>query len=331
MSREQRCREQAQIAADALKSAGYEVEHFDYIGTVRVTVDGKKYYIGNLPKVEEYKKTLINSCIKYNWFKLPIIVLEYEFSTLNIPLSEEHVIVRGKDYFMAAPHYRFIGHIHGNMHVSYENRLLMSGSFPEYINDSDSGTKKIPDNVCNDILDKDTLRPVKPQMVDIINVGTKMVKYERINESNIRDITVIGIYIVDGKFRECADSDLFKYERESDGQRYAMLFDQQTGEASLVNSTDSIKLIDKLECEIKCENGLYCGYKITSNLTKIVPYLDRQGLYLDFHGNETSEPVPRIYYHNYTFFGGVLKNGEILYNELEARDPNSGMCTKIAL
>jgi len=330
MAWEQSFCERAQIAADVLKSAGYDVEHFEDIGAVRVIVDGKKYYIGNLPKVEEYKKTLTNSSLKYNWFKLPIIVLEYEFSTLNIPLSEEHANVRGESYFMAAPHCRFIGHMHDNMHVSYENRLLMSGSFPEYINDSDSETAKILEDVCNDILDKDTLRPVVPQMVDIINVGTKMVKFDRIVENDIRDITIIGRYIVDGKFRECKDSNLFKYERESDDQRYAMLFDRQTGEASLVNSTDSIKLIDKFECEVKCENDIYRGYKIISNLTEILPYINQYGVYFDYHGDETSTPVPRIYYHNYTFFGGVLKNGEIIYKELEARDPNSGLHTKIA-
>ena len=330
MSWEQLCRERAQIAVDVLKSAGYDVEHFEDISAVRVTVGGKKYYIDNLQEFELFKRTLKSNRLEYNSFKIPIIILEYELSSLNVILSETRASVHGKKYFMLETDCRFIGHIHDNMHVTYENRLLMSGSFPDYINKPYSESAKIPEDVCNDILDKDTLRPVVPQIVDIINVGTKMVKFDRIVESNIKNITVIGRYIVDGKFRECTDDDLFKYERESDGKRYAMLFDRQTCEASLVNSTDSIKLINKFECEVKCVNDLYRGYKIISNLTEIAPYINQHGVYFDYYGNETSKPVPRIYYHNYTFFGGVLKNGEIIYKELEARDPNSGLCTKPA-
>lgn len=356
-----RYKKEANAVVAALKAAGYNVEHIKKsrransakrINIVKVTIGADVYYVCPLPEITEYGRIFIHTEYKRFSASRGRIDLYYENGIkCKIALNKSAVEINGVKY--CSENYPHIGHLCGNMYISYENAWIMHMVYSS-LNDSKRGLQNLLTNIeRNDlaILDLD-FNAKQPIRIDIQNEGFKVVLWTEIRNKDT--FTLINGFITDGLYSESGRDDLFKYVNPI-GELTALLVDTQSGGMTLASSTQSVELTDLKSCLIRRENGLYAGFDIkfiskeitsTEAFPELVDFVsvpgeydsdsdcDEYGIYRgdfdaypsDYRDNNGMLWVDNkpVYKYGYTFF---TTNRTV---ELEVRTPNSGKHTKIA-
>lgn len=305
--------------AEVLKKYGHIAEHDKRLNIVRLTVNGRVYFIENMPQIDNYDNcTKLEINTKYNAVSF---IIDDEHMSARYSLNK--VSINGFCYRQLSEFTKvtYKGHLHGNLYTSYENAFIKTGSYPFNINSIGRFNQIVdfaqdldipPIDMGNDILSADDFTPVKPVAVDIKNEGFKLVAEVYIQ--SIKNMTVFShMMFAPGAYSLSYHTDLFKYV--ADGKLLALLCDAKTKNASLVNSSQIIDLTDGSNYTVTPNQGLYNGLKIYN------PDDIKYNLY-----RQTEEVI--VYYFEETYFSTLRSSNEIV--ELDMRQPNSGAKTKPA-
>ena len=182
--------------AEVLKKYGHIAEHDKRLNIVRLTVNGRVYFIENMPQIANYDNcTKLEINTKYNAVSFVI-----DDEIMSARYGSNKVSINGFCYRQLSEFTKvtYKGHLHGNLYTSYENAFIKTGSYPLRINnirkcteaESPRDLDNPPIDMGNNILSADDFNPVKAVRVDIKNEGFKLVAEVYIQ--SIKNMTVFS-------------------------------------------------------------------------------------------------------------------------------------------
>jgi hypothetical protein len=319
-----KCHDYSEMAANVyeqLTLAGFNAEYFEHVDIVTVTVKGVKYNVCPLPDIEQFGDIFIRGEIQpISRHNRLFIDLHYNDKITVIKCSRCMLEIKGYRYSRYEYYNRYHGYINGNMGMDYRNAWIkhVSELYNKYYE-----IQSPADIEEGDILNIDDFTPVKEVKINIKNEGFKYVYYNRVNENAIGNVE----YFIEGRYIENKDGSILRYKHAESGELFALLIDPQSKEAVFAGETKQIKLTSAETCLIRPLNGLYNGFKIMDDITKLKCYT-YNGFYTKFDGKLTVTPEPKVYLFNYILYGSMIDDEQV--KELKVINPANGKHTKAA-